>query len=51
VGPEREFGRRSPADVGEDLGDKVKLIGRWHDVTGFTGVAIAESDDAAARLA
>ena len=31
-----------------DLGDGVRLIGRWHDVIGFTGVAICESDDAGA---
>ena len=32
----------------EELGeyaDKVKVIGRWHDLVGFTGVAIIETDD------
>ena len=31
-----------------DMGDKIKLIGRWHDVPRFEGVAIYESDDALA---
>ena len=29
----------------------VKLIGRWHDVVGFTGVAIVEVNDAKALSA
>jgi hypothetical protein len=28
-----------------DMGPKVKLIGRWHDLQRFTGVAICETDD------
>ena len=38
----------SPNDGERRLGRyrrEVKLIGRWHDLAGFTGVAIAESDD------
>jgi len=31
-----------------DMGDKIKLIGRWHDVAKFEGVAIYESNDASA---
>ena len=31
-----------------DHGDSIRVIGRWHDLPGFTGVAICESDDAAA---
>ena len=31
-----------------DHGDSIRVIGRWHDLAGFTGVAICESDDAAA---
>jgi Domain of unknown function (DUF3303) len=31
-----------------DAGDGVKLVGRWHDVNGRTGVAILETSDAAA---
>jgi len=43
----KAFATMSKADEKQDLGD-VKLIGRWHDVIGFTGVAIAETDDPAA---
>ncbi len=43
----KTFSAMSDADDSRDLGD-VKLIGRWHDVIGFTGVAIAETDDPAA---
>ncbi|MBT8319486.1 MAG: DUF3303 domain-containing protein [Gramella sp.] len=28
-----------------DYGDKIKLIGRRHDLAGFTGFAVFESDD------
>lgn len=42
------FSAMTPADEQADLGEGVTLIGRWHDVVGFTGVAIAESDDPAA---
>jgi hypothetical protein len=44
----KKFSKMSKGDDKKDMGDKVKLIGRWHDVTSFTGVAIAESNDAAA---
>jgi hypothetical protein len=36
------------ADDKADHGSNIKLIGRWHDLAQFTGVAIFESDDAAA---
>ena len=39
------FCEMTPSD--EDFGG-AKLLGRWHDVVGFTGVAICEADDAAA---
>ena len=42
------FSQMSAADDLADLGDDVKLIGRWHDVASFTGVAIVESDNASA---
>jgi hypothetical protein len=42
------FSQMTAADDKKDTGDKVKLIGRWHDVAQFTGVAICESDDALA---
>ena len=38
------FSAMSDEDDSKDLGG-VRLIGRWHDVIGFTGVAIAETDD------
>jgi hypothetical protein len=44
----KAFSEMTPADDRAQLGDSVRLIGRWHDVVGFTGVAICESDDAAA---
>lgn len=44
------FSAMSEEDDEKDLGG-VKLIGRWHDLAGFTGVAIAETDDPAALQA
>jgi len=40
----KAFSAMSDEDDSRDLGG-VRLIGRWHDVIGFTGVAIAETDD------
>ena len=42
------FAQMTPEDDKKDLGDKIKLIARWHDIGQFTGVAICESDDAQA---
>ncbi|MDP2480711.1 MAG: DUF3303 family protein [Candidatus Palauibacterales bacterium] len=42
------FSQMTPEEDRADLGDAVRLIGRWHDVASFTGVAICESDDASA---
>jgi hypothetical protein len=42
------FSMMSASDEQNDLGDKIKLIGRWHDVSKFEGVAICECDDAQA---
>ena len=39
------FSAMTAADDKGDMGDKVKLIGRWHDLVGFTGIAIFETDD------
>jgi hypothetical protein len=44
----KAFSQMTAEDDRADMGDGVRLIGRWHDVVGFTGVAIAESDDAQA---
>lgn len=40
----KAFSAMRDEDDSRDLGG-VRLIGRWHDVIGFTGVAIAETDD------
>jgi len=40
----KTFSAMSDEDDSRDLGG-VRLLGRWHDVIGFTGVAIAETDD------
>lgn len=42
------FSQMTAEDDKKDTGGKVKLIGRWHDLATFTGVAICESDDAQA---
>ena len=42
------FSEMTPEDDQAQLGDSVTLIGRWHDVVSFTGVAICEADSAAA---
>jgi hypothetical protein len=42
------FSRMTAEDDKKDMGSKIKLIGRWHDIAEFTGVAICESDDAQA---
>ncbi len=42
------FSQMSAEDDAADYGDKITLIGRWHDIAGFNGVAIFETDDAMA---
>ncbi len=42
------FSQMSLEDDKKDIGEKIKLIGRWHNLSNFTGVAICESDDAQA---
>jgi hypothetical protein len=39
------FSQMTAEDDKKDIGSKIKLIGRWHDLSQFTGVAICESDD------
>ncbi len=39
------FSQMTAEDDKKDMGSKIKLIGRWHDLSEFTGVAICESDD------
>lgn len=42
------FSQMTAEDDQRDMGDKIRLIGRWHDLSQFSGVAICESDDASA---
>ncbi|CAN5578206.1 hypothetical protein BH10BAC3_BH10BAC3_13590 [soil metagenome] len=42
------FSQMTTEDDKRDMGDKIRLIGRWHDLAQFTGVAICECDDAQA---
>jgi len=42
------FSQMTGAADAADRGPGIKLIGRWHDVSRFTGVAICEADDAQA---
>ena len=44
----KAFSQMTDEDDKADLGDSIRMIGPWHDLAGFTGVAIIESDDAAA---
>ena len=39
------FSMMSESDLRKDHGDKIKLIGRWHDISKSEGVAICECDD------
>ena len=39
------FARMTAEDDKRDMGENIKLIGRWHDMSEGTGVAICESDD------
>jgi hypothetical protein len=44
----KAFAAMTAADDDADTGENLELIGRWHDLVGFTGVAICETDDPAA---
>jgi len=44
----RGFSAMTAADDAKDMGDNIKLIGRWHDLAAGAGVAIFESNDAVA---
>lgn len=44
----KAFSQMSAADDAEDTGENLKLIGRWHDLVSFTGVAICETSDPSA---
>lgn len=47
----KAFAAMPPGDPVGDGGDKIKLIGRWHDLAAMDGVAICETDDIAALSA
>ncbi len=40
------FGNMTPLDDIKDSGEGIKLLGRWHELSGAGGVCIAECDDA-----
>jgi Protein of unknown function (DUF3303) len=42
------FSQMTSDDDRADRGDRIKLIGRWHDLRRMTGVAIFGTDDAQA---
>ena len=42
------FSKMTPEQDAADRGDRIKMIGRWHDVGRGRGVVICESDDAEA---
>lgn len=44
----KTFSEMSAEQDQADHGDSIRLIGRWHDLAGFSGVAICETDDATA---
>ena len=47
----KAFAQMSTEDDQKDAGDRIQVIGRWHNVATGTGVAICETDDAAALFA
>ena len=42
------FGKMTPEDDLKDAGEHIKIIGRWHRLSGSSGVCICETDNAAA---
>jgi len=47
----KAFSQMTSADEAKDRGSEIKLIGRWHDFSGHTGVAVCEAVDARALAA
>jgi hypothetical protein len=39
------FSAMTAEDDQADAGGSINVIGRWHDLVGFTGAAICETDD------
>jgi hypothetical protein len=44
----KAFSQMTAEDDAVDMGENVKLIGRWHDLVSFSGVLICETTDPAA---
>ncbi|NNG17446.1 MAG: DUF3303 family protein [Gemmatimonadales bacterium] len=42
------FSQMTSDDDKADMGDNIRLIGRWHDLVQFSGLAICETDDPSA---
>ena len=42
------FGNMTPADDLKDAGEHIKIVGRWHHLSGDGGVCICETNDASA---
>lgn len=42
------FGRMTPEDDERDCGNTIKIVGRWHYLSGSGGVCIAECESAEA---
>lgn len=42
------FGNMTPEDDLKDAGEHIKIVGRWHHLSGDGGVCICETDNAAA---
>ena len=40
------FGRMTPEDDLRDAGEGIRVVGRWHRLSGSGGVCVAECDDA-----
>jgi hypothetical protein len=45
------FSQMTPEQDQADMGSRIKLIGRWHDLARGRGVAICETDSAGAMAA
>ena len=41
------FGNMTPDDDLKDAGDDIRVIGRWHRLSGSGGVCVCETDDPA----
>lgn len=44
----KAFTAMTSEDDAADIGPDIRLIGRWHDLVSFEGVAVCETDDPSA---